>query len=80
MRRYGILLLAAGLLLVEFSTINPKPSVVAFPPPAPPVDHPDLKKIVKPATQDPATQPAQVQYQSSPGKSNRRFFGRHRHR
>ena len=76
--RYGWLFLLAGFLLFQTSThVETK----AFPPPAPPFDHPDLKKTVKPqipAQAEPQSQESQPTY-SSPGKS-RRLFGRFRHR
>lgn len=74
--RYGLMFLLVGFLLFQTSThVETK----AFPPPAPPVDHPDLKKTVKPKEPEVVqSQESQPTY-SSPGKS-RRLFGRFRHR
>lgn len=70
--RYGMFFVLLGVMLFQSSSLETR----AFPPPAPPFDHPDLQKVVKPVEQPKAeTQPASP----SPGKF-KRPFRRHRHR
>lgn len=76
--RYALFFLLLGFALFQSSTNF---ETKAYPPPAPPFDHPDLKKVVKPpvTTVTPAPTEASQPTYSSPGKS-RRIFGRFRHR
>lgn len=72
--RYGMFFVLLGVMLFQSSSLETR----AFPPPAPPFDHPDLKKVVKPKESEVAQPQSQATYTSS-GKS-RRLFGRFRHR